>query len=737
MDGNMFHVMFYRKSHVYQKYIFIFLLLIALGATKHGYSQALSKVDSLKNELRVRVDDNRFNVLWGIAYELFDVDNLQAISYARQANALALRDGDSLGIVKSGRILGQLLRRVDELDESIDVLSGVLPISQRNNYLKETKLILNGLAIAFAYRADYDKALEYHFQSLVIREKEENKKEISIALNNIGLVYFKLSNFDLAINYYQKALKAKEEVNDAYDMDRLLINLGLCYNSLKDDVKAQEYFNRAFSVCGSLCNNQIIMEGEYGLGSSFLRQKNYQESERHFRKSLELSLKEKNRRFELENLVSLMQICLDQDDLKSATVYHSQVVSVSKEIPYNELLLRVYQLEADFFIKKRDFESANYFQRKYSALRDSIFTGDVIKNLTRVQTQYAQRENLSIIAAKDQVLELKEEVITQQSLLNWLLIAVISLASVLGVVIYRNYRQAKAVNKVLASAKKIIEEQNLLLDREVQDKTRELVDTNKSLVKVNDELDNFIYKTSHDIRGPLASLKGMVNLAIMDVKDEKALGYLSKLDLTAEKLNSILTRLLIVNRINHAELKPEVIHFEPIIQEILTLEMKKGLPSKIRIDYDVAPKIELVSDREMVRLVLENLIDNAVKFYNESQRVESFIKIVVRPEEGKVSVHVIDNGVGIAQMSRENIFQMFVRASERSDTGGIGLYLAKLAAEKLGGDINLATSGIYTEFIVVFPENLHSIIRKRKETMNHQAGEDVLKNMQQGAGQSA
>ena len=335
------------------------------------------------------------------------------------------------------------------------------------------------------------------------------------------------------------------------------------------------------------------------------------------------------------------------------------------------------------------------------------------------------------------MLELKEEVIAQQRLLNWLLIAVIALASVLGVVIYRNYRQVKEVNKALASAKQIIEEQNLLLDREVQDKTRELVDTNKSLVKVNDELDNFIYKTSHDIRGPLASLKGMVNLAIMDVKDEKALGYLSKLDLTAEKLNSILTRLLIVNRINHAELKPEVIHFEPIIQEILTLEMKKGVPSKIRIDYDVAPNIHLVSDKEMVRLVLENLIDNAVKFYNASQRVESFVKVVVRPEEGKIRVHVIDNGVGIAQMSRENIFQMFVRASERSDTGGIGLYLAKVATEKLGGNIDLVSSAIYTEFIVEFPEDLQSIIAKRVEERRMQDKENVLTNMTQRTGQSA
>jgi signal transduction histidine kinase len=71
--------------------------------------------------------------------------------------------------------------------------------------------------------------------------------------------------------------------------------------------------------------------------------------------------------------------------------------------------------------------------------------------------------------------------------------------------------------------------------------------------------------------------------------------------------------------------------------------------------------------------------------------------------------------VGIAQMDREKIFQMFVRASERSETGGIGLYLAKLATEKLGGDINLiSTDEKYTEFIVRFPPDLGAIIERRK-----------------------
>ena len=97
-------------------------------------------------------------------------------------------------------------------------------------------------------------------------------------------------------------------------------------------------------------------------------------------------------------------------------------------------------------------------------------------------------------------------------------------------------------------------------------------------------------------------------------------------------------------------------------------------------------------------------------------RIESFVRITVRSEEGRVTAHVTDNGVGISQMDREKIFQMFVRASERSETGGIGLYLAKLATEKLGGEINLvSTDEKFTEFIVQFPIDLHSIIERRKE----------------------
>ena len=643
-----------------------YLLVLPLVAL----SQNPVKIDSLR---RIYDDGNSsYEVLWGLAYELFDTDNEEALLFAEKAfaEAQSLRD-DSLTI-RSGRLTGQLLRRVHRADDAIATLLKVKPIAESTGDYIELAKILNTLAICHAFKAEYDKALEYNFQSLVLREREGDKEKIAVALINIGFTHYKMGGFELALEYSLKAEQIYKELGSKPEVN-LLINIGLCLGELSRFKEAQGYFQEALSICGNNCNKEFLMQGEFGLGNSFIAQREYEKAQTHFKRSYEISVELGEIRFQLENLLRLAEVGLKINDYEDARLNLDKADQIPEAHHYRELLKKLYNLQASYYTSLKDFEKVSFYLQRVNEVTDSIFSADVIKNLTRVQTQYAQRENLAIIAEKNSILALNEKLISQQRSFNILLGIIVVLSTALVIVVYQNYRKIKAVNAELATAKQIIEDHNKFLDQLVDQKTKELVNSNEALVKVNDELDNFIYKTSHDIRGPLASLKGMVNLAIMDVKDEKALGYLQKLDLTAEKLNMILTRLLIVNRINHAELKPEVIHFEPIIQEILTLEVKKGIPSKIKVDYEVDPDVHLVSDRDLVRLILENLIDNAVKYYNDSERVESFVRIHVGVQDGKVTARVIDNGVGISTMNRQKIFQMFVRASERSVTGGIGL----------------------------------------------------------------
>ncbi len=694
----------------------VVLLLCLVTAT--SFCQNLPVVDSLNDAFtKARSLKEKFDIQYILFREFLSVDQERSLVHAERALQFAVEDRDSLNIVKAMNAKGYLIRGSGDLREAIRIYEGALAIAKKNNYRDQVKFLLNNLALAHNANASYDKALGYNFESLRIREQEGIPLDIAVALNNIGLVYADLMDFENALAYYERSYDVKIANNVNHDLGRTLINLGMTYNELKRFDKAEAKLKEAFAFCNSnTCEPDILVEANHAMGIALFEQNELITAEGNFKQALALARKLDLSEFIAWDLHWLAQIRHKQGRFPEAIEFLDESQEVSNETQRRKTILENFMLYSRIYSAKGEFKEASVYQNRYITLYGEIFNADLIRNIARVQTDYEEQENIKIIAEKNQVLALNEEVIAQQRKINWMLIAVILLTSALVIVIYRNYRKIRAVNAALATAKRIIEVQNRALDQEVQEKTKELVDTNETLVKVNDELDNFIYKTSHDIRGPLASLKGMVNLAIMDVKDEKALGYLDKLDLTAEKLNTVLTRLLIVNRINHAELKPELIHFEPIIHEILTLEVKKGVPSKIKLEYDVAPDIQLISDKEMVRLILENLIDNALKFYNDSERVESFVRIIVRSEDGKVTAHVRDNGVGISQMDRDKIFQMFVRASERSETGGIGLYLAKLATEKLGGEINLvSTDEKFTEFIVQFPVDLHSIIERRKE----------------------
>ena len=197
----------------------------------------------------------------------------------------------------------------------------------------------------------------------------------------------------------------------------------------------------------------------------------------------------------------------------------------------------------------------------------------------------------------------------------------------------------------------------------------------------------------------------MCNVALMDVKDVVALDYLRKLDSTAERLNTILTRLLIINQINNSKLTITRIDFEGIVRDVLLLEKKKGLPQKLNITQQIESHNTIQSDKELIRIILENLIDNAIKFYNDSDRVNSFVQIFIDPLDfGHVRIRVLDNGIGISESNPGKLFRMFFRASERSETGGIGLYIVKTATAKLGGKVGLRTTPEgYTEFYVDFP----------------------------------
>lgn len=692
----------------------LFVALVTLGQTSQN-------VDSLRQELK-RAGVDRFEIYYGLFREFLSINIDSSIVYSQYAVEEALSKKDSLCIVKAFNARGWARRKIGN-PACVPDFEFALEVARRNGYADQVMFLLNNLALSHSEFANYDEALDYNFQSLQIRQESGNPTDISIALNNIGLVYSNLKDYDNALLYYVKCKDLKEANGIGHDLDRAYVNIAETYFNRGEYILANKSIDKVFDLCRDRgCKDDVLAEARYAMSKILIQRPDFESALAELDKTIEIARKSGLRPYEAQSFYQKAIISWKLNKPIDALKFLSESDLALEHTELRDQILDNYLLYTSIYNGMGNFQKASEYQQKYIDLNNQVFSGDLIKNISRIQTEFEERENLKTIASKNQILRLQEDIIARQKSEYAFIITITFLVMGLALVMYRANQSQRKTNQQLAQAKETIQHQNALLsntnqmlESEVQERTKELFQTNESLIKVNEEMDNFIYKTSHDIRGPLASLKGMCNVAMLDVKDDLALTYLQKLDTSAAKLNAILSRLLIINQINHSLLNPEYIKFDDQIEEVIALEAKKGLPPRLKITYDVEDNLNFRSDREMTRIILENLIDNSIKFYNDSQRMDPFVRVRVFNQGENVVVKVTDNGIGIEENSRSKIFNLFVRASERSDSGGIGLYLTRLATSKLGGTIEFTpTADNTTEFTVTFPRDLLLVLEERR-----------------------
>jgi signal transduction histidine kinase len=213
----------------------------------------------------------------------------------------------------------------------------------------------------------------------------------------------------------------------------------------------------------------------------------------------------------------------------------------------------------------------------------------------------------------------------------------------------------------------------------------------KKLVEVNHELKTFMYRASHDIRGPVSSLRGLINLAKIEEYPKEMKKLIFMMDISAEKLDKILIDLIETLGIRDQEIKKTKIDFEKLVNDILKKYDQLSKIGSIRFSVDVDTHAAFFSDPHILSMILKRIIENAVKFHNYSTP-GSFITINVSEGRNGVNISISDNGSGIKEELTEKVFEMFYRANSESGGTGLGLYLVKIAVEKLGGKVELKSA---------------------------------------------
>ena len=224
----------------------------------------------------------------------------------------------------------------------------------------------------------------------------------------------------------------------------------------------------------------------------------------------------------------------------------------------------------------------------------------------------------------------------------------------------------------------------------------------EELEKVNHELDRFVYSASHDLRAPLSSILGLINLAEMEANGKEST-YLQMIKGRIHHLDGFIKDILDYSRNARSEISFKEIDFNAILQESdVSLRLISSY-EKLKFIFEVKIESVFFSDPLRLSIIFNNLISNAIKFQDHN-KLESFLSVIISANEKEAYVKVKDNGIGIDAQHLSKIFNMFYRGTERSNGSGIGLYIVKETVEKLGGSISVeSVLGAYTLFEMKIP----------------------------------
>lgn len=249
-------------------------------------------------------------------------------------------------------------------------------------------------------------------------------------------------------------------------------------------------------------------------------------------------------------------------------------------------------------------------------------------------------------------------------------------------------------------AKKKIEHFNETLERAVVSRTKALGNeiksrkrtenkirvSNKELRKINGELDSFVYKVSHDLRAPISSILGLVNIAKMDNNLGNMLECIGQIERSAKTQDEFIKDIIDLTKNSRLEPCKEKIDFKKLINETFDNLKYSVKAPEYQPEIEIKQKKIFYSDNNRLKVIFNNLLSNSIKYGHPT---EAKIGVKVDVYNGHANITVEDNGRGIDKKYKNDVFKMFYRATDQNAGSGLGLYIVKETVDKLKGDVKI------------------------------------------------
>jgi signal transduction histidine kinase len=244
------------------------------------------------------------------------------------------------------------------------------------------------------------------------------------------------------------------------------------------------------------------------------------------------------------------------------------------------------------------------------------------------------------------------------------------------------------------------------LEKERKKSDQALREQNDELVKINRELDSFVYSVSHNLRAPLMSVLGLLNLARMQDNKDQMDQYFEMMEHSIQKLDNTLKEILDYSRNARKEVEVQQVNIRDIVNESIRRLLYMEGSEQLKKTIDIIEQSPLYADAYRLLVIFNNLLSNSIK-YRDPQKEENFIHFYITIEKKLLTIRVQDNGIGIPSNFLPKVFNMFYRATERSEGAGLGLYIVRETVQKLGGRVDVQSEyGVGTTFEIEIPNKV-------------------------------
>jgi signal transduction histidine kinase len=602
--------------------------------------------------------------------------------------------------------------------ESLRLQATIRPIPDGQSIPSDTAYVdsLNHLARSY-YGISADSAFLYGRAALAYAGRTGYRKGEAESWRMLGNTYEMVGNYVDMLGSYQHSLDIAEEIGNTALIARVNINFALFYMQQEEYGKAQELMEKVRELyrrggdtaqAAYIANHQAdiaLKEKKYGaaleyaqravegaragndeinaamynneVGRILAAKGDYKGALGRYLESLDF-FRERNVRLgstETKSLVS--QVYLQLKDYPQALRYANEALEEAHEIRRKPEVQQSVRVLAEIYESKGDYKTALRYFKEYKSYSDSLYNDESSRQLLARAAQYdfdKQTQRLKETQAmKDAVYEAKLRRATLQVTVT---VVVIALLILVAFVLLRGRRINRRMNQLLREKNEKIEEQKEELEHQAV-----------QLLLSNQQKDKLFTIVAHDLRGPLNSLKVLMNFMKEDkISGQEAGAMLNELRQNVDHSSELVRNLLIwaTSQLNGAVVVPVLLPVKDLVRGVLELYAQQAKEKNVLLRMEMASSLVAFADKDMTQVVIRNLVSNAIKFSSSDGEVT----VNACRRGGEIEIVVTDNGIGMTEDALERIrrkesFTSF--GTNREKGTGLGILLCHEFAEANNG----------------------------------------------------